>query len=61
MTLKPGDRVRHVEYGWSGKVLRIERYPGTGPKKWATVIWGWAMSARRADPAELTLDQSSPP
>ncbi|AER49362.1 hypothetical protein STINGER_47 [Mycobacterium phage Stinger] len=39
---------------WTGRVLRTEHYPGQ-PRKMATVIWSWAMSARRADPRDLVV------
>ena len=50
MSVSVGDRVRDTQRpDWHGTVLRVERYPGSGGVRWATVIWDWAMSPRRAD------------
>jgi hypothetical protein len=52
--IKEGDRVYdHTRPNRQGTLLRIETYPGTGPKKWATVNWDDCMSARRVEPTCL--------
>jgi hypothetical protein len=48
-------RVQDINTDGLGWVLRYERYPGTGTKKWATVIWDWAMSPRRVDPTTIRV------
>lgn len=53
-----GARVAHRgNPSWTGRVLRVERYPGVAAPQ-ATVIWSWAMSARRADPRDLVVIES---
>jgi hypothetical protein len=44
-------RVRHKPTGWTGTLLRYERYPHVGRQ--ATVKWDWAFSARRVNPKEI--------
>lgn len=46
-------RVQHKDTERTGTRLRLERYPGTGAKKWATVIWDDRMSTDRVEPADL--------
>lgn len=49
-------RVRDIKgSNGEGSLLRMETYPGTGSKKWATVLWDGTMSPRRVDPASLEV------
>lgn len=46
---------RRVTNGvWTGRVLRLERYPGSSGL-WATVKWDSMFFARRERPGDLTV------
>ena len=46
-------RIRHKVTGWTGTLLRHERYPKIGMR--ATVKWDWAFSARPVDPKLIEI------
>lgn len=49
-------RVRHRTEGWRGTLLRYETYPKVG--RMGTVIWDWAISARRVTPSDIEVISS---